>query len=691
MLTWNGPVERIRGLGAKRCEFLRAQGYATVGDLLLRAPLRFIDRRLSPEFVKLVTTPQGEITAVGKIESYGEKGFRKKKRLIVIITDGTGFLQGVWFNNYDYLLPKIQPDLTVAFSGRVTLFDGPQMVHPQVTFFEGDVDLTGRTGLIPIYPAGEEWDAVGLRRGYWPKLMNTLLAEWDGSGPYLPDETRTEEGLVPFKAAITGIHQPASVEQYDLALKSIKFAELFHHQLLMVLLRRRRRQVSGRQIGRDGQRYGKFIAGLPFELSEGQRQILGEVAADFDSGIPMYRLLQGEVGAGKTVVAFAAAAMASDGGFQTAMMAPTELLARQHYANALDLCEPAGLKPVLISGGRDPDELRHALMQAALGGADLIIGTHALFQHRVELPRLGLAIIDEQQRFGVRQRASLVGKGARPHVLLMTATPIPRTLSLAHYGDLDISLLPPLPNLKRQVSTRVVNDRQRDRVFGWLREKLRGGHRGYLVFPVIDEGPAGLEAAQARFEPYRRIDFKGIPMALLHGRLPVEERVKAMEAFRRGEVRLLMATAVVEVGVDVPEAALMVIENAERFGLSQLHQLRGRVGRTGQKGVCVLITKELPGEAGFERLKRLEQCQDGLTLAEEDLKLRGAGEPLGARQSGYVRFRMADLAFDYELLMRAHKAAGRLVDKYPDLAPFPDLRDKVKQEYRLRPRTMLAG
>jgi ATP-dependent DNA helicase RecG len=691
MLTWNDPIEQIRGLGAKRCEFLRAQGFATVGDLLLRAPLRFIDRRLSPEFSKLVTPPQGEITAVGKIESFGEKGFGKKKRLIVFITDGTGHLQGVWFNNYSYILPKIQPDLTVAFSGRVTLFDGPQMVHPQVTFFEGDVDLSGRTGLIPIYPAGEEWDTVGLRRGYWPKLINTLLVEWDGSGPYLPEETRTEEGLAPFKAAITGIHQPTSVEQYDLALRSIKFAELFHHQLLMVLLRRRRRQGVGIQISGDGQRHDKFIAGLPFELSEGQRDVLSHISSDIVSGIPMYRLLQGEVGAGKTVVAFAAAAMAADSGYQTALMAPTELLARQHYLNALELCEPAGIRPVLISGGRDADELRHALMQAALGGADLIIGTHALFQHRVEMPRLGLVIIDEQQRFGVRQRASLVKKGVRPHVLLMTATPIPRTLGLVHYGDLDISFLPPLPNLRRQVATRIVNDSQRDRVFGWLRDKLRAGHRGYLVFPVIDEGPAGLEAAQTRFDPYQRIDFKGIPMALLHGRLPIDERIKAMEAFRRGEVRLLMATAVVEVGVDVPQASLMVVENAERFGLAQLHQLRGRVGRTGKKGACVLITKERQGEPGFERLKRLEQCEDGLTLAEEDLKLRGGGEPLGARQSGYVHFRMADLALDYKLLQRAHKAAERLLDKYPDLAPFPDLRVKVKQEYRQRPRTMLAG
>ncbi|NQU06304.1 MAG: DEAD/DEAH box helicase [Calditrichaeota bacterium] len=405
----------------------------------------------------------------------------------------------------------------------------------------------------------------------------------------------------------------------------------------------------------------------------------------------MYRLVQGEVGAGKTVVAFAAATITAANGHQTAIMAPTELLARQHYAKALEWCEPAGMKTVLITAGRDPKDKEKAMFEAATGHAQLIIGTHALFYEKVEMRRLGLVVIDEQQRFGVSQRARLVGKGTRPHVLLMTATPIPRTLSLSFYGDLDMSILPPLPGKNRNVRTRVVNDSQRDKVFAWLRGKLMKDERGYLVFPVIDAGNAELQAAEARFKPYQKIDFKGVPMALAHGRLPIEQRIKAMEDFRSGRVRLLAATAVIEVGVDVPEADLMVIENAERFGLSQLHQLRGRIGRLGKAAVCVLITPEMPGEQGFERLKLLEGCDDGMELAEEDLRLRGSGDPLGARQSGLVRFRIADLALDWKLLKRAHYTAELLFDKYPDLAPFPELREKIRQDYRARPRTIQAG
>lgn len=279
----------------------------------------------------------------------------------------------------------------------------------------------------------------------------------------------------------------------------------------------------------------------------------------------------------------------------------------------------------------------------------------------------------------------------KPHVLLMSATPIPRTLALAHYGDLDLSFLAPPPGTERRVRTRVVNDSKRDAVFGWLKGELAKARQGYLVFPVIDEGLAGLEAAEARYEPYSKIDFKGVPTALIHGRLPIDERVKAMDAFRKGEVRLLMTTSVIEVGVDVAEATLMVIENAERFGLSQLHQLRGRVGRSGRRGTCVLITAEMEGESGFERLRKLETTADGLQLAEEDLRLRGAGEPLGARQSGWVKFKLADLTMDYKLLQAAHEAAVDTLNEWPDLAPFPELREKLRREYRARPKTMLAG
>ncbi|MBM3329138.1 MAG: ATP-dependent DNA helicase RecG [Calditrichaeota bacterium] len=704
-LTWSDPIDRIKGLGIPRATFLKEQGIATVGELLLRAPIRFIDRRISPPFNSLVSPPAHEITAIGRIESVGEKFPRRprdtyatsgrpnfgKKRLICIISDGTGTLQGVWFGEYRYYLSELTPGRLVAFSGQVKFFDGPQIVHPKVTYLDDDVDLTSRTGLVPVYPSGAEWERAGLSRRQWPRLIERVISMWDGKGPYMPEDIRIVHHLANFTAAVRGLHRPDTPEEYEIALKSLKFAELYHHQLLMVALRRRRRRQDAVRLPESGERWSRFQAQLPFTLSKSQTAALDEIASDFASGRPMYRLLQGEVGAGKTIVAFGAAALAADGNHQTALMAPTEILARQHYENALKFLEPAGLKAVLLTAGRDPDEVRRALFETSIGGADLIIGTHALLQQRVMPPRLGLVVIDEQQRFGVRQRALLVEKGVRPHVLLMTATPIPRTLALAHYGDLDLTYLDPPEGYLRRVKTRLVNEGARDKVFEWLRGELAKGRQAYFVFPVIDEGPAGLQAAEARFEPYRRIDFSGIPMALMHGRKPVEERVAAIEAFRRGDVRLLATTSVIEVGVDVPMATIMVIENSERFGLAQLHQLRGRVGRAGQTGVCVMITTDQEGGDAWRRLKVLETVSDGLALAEEDLRNRGAGEPLGTRQAGVMKFRFADLTIDYDLLLSAHQAAEETLDRWNDLSPFPELRELLRREYRSRPRTILAG
>ena len=422
-LGWNESIEKISGLGPQRIEFLRSEGFHTVGDLLLRAPLRFIDRRLAPPFKELVQPPSGEITAVGTVEVVGEKGFGRKKRFICILTDGTGFLQGVWFNQYSYYKPELTPGRQVAFTGKVGLFDGPQMTHPKVTFLDKTPLPTNGAELAPVYPSGDEWEKVGLSKRAWPKIIAKVIASWDGSGPFIPEEIRGGWGLPTLRESVEWVHQPKVAEEFDRGLEALKLAELYHHQLLMVLLRRRRKTGDGVRIENWKVKIEKcytpesklemFLNELPFELSPGQAGAIGELLKDFGSGHPMHRLLQGEVGAGKTVVALAAAAVLSEAGYQTAIMAPTEILARQHYATALRWCEPAGMKAVLVTGGRDPEENRRALYEAATGSADIIIGTHALFQARVRMPRLGLAVIDEQHRFGVRQRAMLVGKAEK--------------------------------------------------------------------------------------------------------------------------------------------------------------------------------------------------------------------------------------------------------------------------------------
>lgn len=691
MLKWSDPIDNVKGLSPLRSRFLNEQGFMTVGDLLLRAPLRFIDRRASPPFSELHNFQGHNITAVGTIESVGEKGFRHKRRLVAMIGDGSGgYLSGVWFKSYRFLTDELKPGRKVAFSGRVGFYDGPQIAHPQITYLDNHSEVELQTGMIPVYPSGEEWTKHNFPRAFWRRLIRTLIEEWDGEGPYIPGPIQEFENLPSLHEVIKNLHQPIDAADSERALAALKFVELFHHQLLMIGLRMRRRQKTGIVI-KPGRLHKKFIAGLPFTLSTGQQQVISEIVEDFQTGTPMYRLLQGEVGSGKTAVALAAAATAADCGKQTLLMAPTELLARQHYRSAIQWLEPCGIKPVLLVAGRNRDELRQALYAASAGEAGIIIGTHALFQERVKPADIGLVIIDEQQRFGVDQRSRLVSKGVRPHVLMTTATPIPRTLALTYYSDIDLSILQPREDFIRRVRTRVVHDNSRDKVLVWMRDKLIKGERGYMVYPVIDEGSTGLESVVPRFEMYRKIEFKDVPVAMMHGRQSIEQRIDAMEAFRQGEVRLLMSTAVVEVGVDVPEATLMVIENAERFGLAQIHQLRGRIGRQGDKGVCILLTKELPGAPGFERLKKLEQSDDGMALAEEDLRMRGSGEPLGVRQSGMVRFQFADISADMALLKRAHNAAQWLLERSPKLEEFPALREKLLRDYRTGPRTIRAG
>lgn len=690
-LSWFTPLKEVPGLKPHQIEFLAQKGLTQLGDLFLRTPLRLISRQLSPPFSSLVNPPAGEITAIGRVVSFGEKRGRRP-RFICIITDGSGFLQGVWFNNYHYYREYFKPDQLVAFTGRVTLFDGPQIVHPQVTTLNGrSGEIALPTGIIPVYPSGEEWEKVGLGRKTWAQLIKRWLKHWQGDGPFFPTHIAEQEGLGSLKEVMEAIHQPQSLEAFEQALKAMKFWELYRHQLLMVILRRRRLQGEGIIVNPQGSLFSRFLKQLPFTLSSSQIAALETIREDLRSGRPMHRLLQGEVGSGKTVVALAAATLVIEAGYQVAMMAPTEILARQHYQTARRWLEGLDVKVSLITAGCSTDYVKYELIKTERGHSDLIIGTHTLIQERVQFPQLGLVIIDEQQRFGVRQRGQLVGKGIRPHLLLMTATPIPRTLALVHYGDLDITQLELIPGQSRRVKTRVVNQLSRDKVFSWLREKLESGQKAYLIFPVIDEGPSGLEAAKARFKPYQEVEFRGIPMALVHGRMPAEDRFRALDAFYRGEVRLLVATAVVEVGVDVPQANIMVVENAERFGLTQLHQLRGRIGRRGQKGYCILITAAFEGEPAWDRLKVMEQTDDGLALAEEDLKRRGAGEPLGERQWGIPKFQFSDLSTDYELLIRAHRAAERTLNQMPDLKPFPYLRSEIVKEYRRRVKLFLAG
>ncbi|MFN3134379.1 MAG: ATP-dependent DNA helicase RecG, partial [Candidatus Kryptonium sp.] len=503
----------------------------------------------------------------------------------------------------------------------------------------------------------------------------------------LPEKILSKYGFVPLKFAIKSIHFPETYDELNLALKRLKFEELFFLQLLLA---RKHYELKHFEKGISFKKIGELVHGfskiLPFKLTEAQRRVVHEIWNDMKSDKPMNRLLQGDVGSGKTIVALISMLIAVDNGYQAAFMAPTEILAEQHYVTFLNLLDSLPVKVRLLIGSLKPKEKEKVLSEIENGEAQIIIGTHALIQERVNFKNLGLVVIDEQHRFGVMQRAMLIEKGYNPDVLIMTATPIPRTLALTVYGDLDVSVIDQMPR-KRKVKTEIVPDTEKERVYEFIRSKVKEGHQAYIVYPLIEESEKlDLESAIENYVRLKNEVFPEFNLGLIHGRMPGTERQEVMLAFKEGKIQILIATTVIEVGIDIPNATIMVIESAERFGLSQLHQLRGRIGRGEKQSYCFLIAKsslfkkssddalfEFEGEVveeskAMERLKIIASTQDGFKIAEKDLELRGPGEFFGTRQSGFVKFKFADISTDKELLEMARQEAFEIIKQDPNLS-----------------------
>jgi len=675
----DSPITILKGISSALAAKFAKLGVKTVKDMLYFFPRRHLDYSQRKPVSQLEA--EAEQTIVATIWEAREVTLGRRRGTEAIVADETGSIRVVWFNQ-PYLAKRLRTNTQIMLSGKVSLFKDTKVFEsPEWETLESeDLIHTGR--LVPLYPLTE-----GLNPRRVRKLVKEAVAQWAPQlVDFLPQEIRDHCSLVDLPQAIQQAHYPDSQQGRDEARRRLAFDELFLIQL-GVLARKQKWQEGqrGNPFQTDDPLLERFLSSLPFTLTPAQQKVLGEILSDLEKSRPMCRLLQGEVGSGKTVVATAVLLIAVANGYQGALMAPTEVLAEQHFNNISTLLSKVGQRegekgPLLSYPSLPPHPFTIALLIGSLsqgekqriqqlirqGEVDLVIGTHALIQKEVGFKRLGLVVVDEQHRFGVLQRSALRQKGFNPHVLVMSATPIPRTLALTLYGDLDLSVIDQLPPGRVAIETKWLNAGQRGAAYAFLRRKIGEGRQAFIICPLIEESESiEAKAAVAEYQRLCREVFPDLSLGLLHGRLPASEKEEVMRRFRDGELDILVSTPVVEVGIDVPNAVVMLIEGADRFGLSQLHQFRGRVGRGEHKSYCLLLS-ETPSLEGKERLKIIEQTQDGFLLAEDDLRLRGPGEFFGTRQSGLPDLRMARLS-DVALLELAREEAFRLLQSDPDL------------------------
>jgi len=665
--TLETEVKYVKGVGDKLAQVLGKLNLYTLGDLLFHLPRRYEDRR---QFRKIAHARPGDaVTVSGKLVTVDNVKVRNLTLTKAYLDDGSGVLELVWYNQ-PYMkdtLNKLRNSQIVAYGIIKESPYGLQMETPEWEDLPDGADpdsLLSVNRIVPIYPLTEGIRQKRMRQIIWNAVQYAHLAP-----EILPRSVRERLGLMPIQHALQQIHFPDSEQAIDPARQRLVFEEFFLMQLGVGMQRQRTRQERGIAMRIDADRLNEMLHRIvPFELTNAQKRVIGEIWSDMAQPHPMNRLLQGDVGSGKTIVAAAASLAAVDNQYQAAMMAPTEILAEQHYINLHRLFQPLGISVELLVGRLSNKQRQQARERIATGRGMVAVGTHALIQEGVEFARLGLAIIDEQHRFGVLQRAALRDKGVMPHVLVMTATPIPRTLTLTLYGELDVSIIDELPPGRKPVRTHWKTPEERLKVYAGVRKLIEEGRQAYVICPLIDESDKlQVRAAEQMAEHLQKDVFPDLRVGLLHGRMKPAEKEAVMDAFRAGELDILVSTTVIEVGVDVPNAAAIVIEDADRFGLAQLHQLRGRVGRSEHQSYCVLIANP-KSDDGQRRMDIMTRTNNGFLIAEEDLRIRGPGEIYGTRQSGMPSFRVADLVKDMRLLEVARQEAFHLLESDPDLS-----------------------
>ena len=666
------PIEYLKSIGPQRAEVLKSElGIFFFGQLLLHYPFRYVDRS-SFQSVSEVHEEMPYVQLKGKIESIEIVGVKHTKRLVAIFSDATGKLELVWFQGVNWMAKKLQLETNYVVFGKVSNFKGRlNMAHPEV---EEEANAIKKSAFQAVYNSTEKLKLRGLDSEGIRKAMQYLFEQIQ---PNDFPETQTESvrnrlGLLDRFTALKWVHFPETSVHAEKAVYTIKFDELFYIQLRLLRLNKlRKREVAGPVFSRVGPLFNDFYSDhLPFELTGAQKRVLRELRNDMGTGKQMNRLVQGDVGSGKTLVALMAMLLAADNGFQSCLMAPTEILAQQHFETFTQLLSKTSVSIKLLTGSVKQKDRRPLLTAAADGSLNILIGTHALIEDAVAFKQLGLVVIDEQHRFGVAQRARLMDKAyLPPHMLIMTATPIPRTLAMTFYGDLDTSVIDELPPGRKPIKTFHYTEPYRLRLNGFIREQIGLGRQVYIVYPLIKESEKmdfqdlqrGYDTIVNEFPPPQ------FQVSIVHGKLTPAQKEFEMQRFIKGETHIMVATTVIEVGVNVPNASVMVIESAERFGLSQLHQLRGRVGRGAEQSFCILMTGVKLSADSRLRMETMTRTNDGFEISEVDLKLRGPGDLEGTQQSGVVDLRLANLAQDGQILSLARQVAEEILEKDPNL------------------------
>ncbi len=672
----DSDIKFVAGVGEARARLLDKElGIRTVGDLLWHFPFRYIDRTKVYRIGEITDSGATLVQFRARVTGVGYAGTGRKKRFSAYVSDPTGSAELVWFQGVKWIEKRIEVGREYLVFGRPTFYRNElSLVHPEIETMEQALSRKPESGMQGIYSSTERLSAVLGTKGIYQIVQNAWALAKDRIYDPMPEPVRAKYGLIPLREALRNIHFPQSGELLKQAQYRLKFDELLGIQLNIQSRRTARlAKNNGFLFPKVGGVFNTFYTEkLPFPLTGAQKRVIKEIRRDTVTGFQMNRLLQGDVGSGKTLVALMSMLLAVDNGYQACMMAPTEILARQHFATVTKMLEGMGVGVAILTGASKAKERRTALEGIASGAVDILIGTHALIEDKVQFANLGFVVIDEQHRFGVEQRARLWTKNEQPpHILVMTATPIPRTLAMTLYGDLDVSVIDELPPGRRPIRTVHYTDSARLRLFGFMKQQIALGRQVYVVYPLIKESEAmdykdltdGYEAISRDFPLPQYVT------AICHGRMKPADKEESMRQFKAGEAQILVATSVIEVGVDVPNATVMVIESAERFGLSQLHQLRGRVGRGGEQSYCILMSGEKLSKESRARLEAMCETSDGFRLAELDLRLRGAGDINGTLQSGMAfDLKIANPTLDVQILTVTREAAAEVLAADPALA-----------------------
>ncbi len=659
------PITLLKSIGSKRIEVFNNHGIHTIHDLLYYFPRRHLDRT-SIKMIRELKKGENS-TLIVSVQTFGVRSIRKGKMFQVIVSDDTGNLTLNWFNSVNIIKNLFKVGDKLAINGRVNWYNGYSITHPEFDKLEKKDDPLNTGEVIPLYPLNSEFKSIGLDQRTFRKIIKEVLKNDITIPDFFTQKTLIDNNLISLKSALYNIHYSSNSKQLYAAKNRLKFNEHFFLQLFIAIRRKAIKSLGAKPLSDIGPYFRLISNSLKFELTGSQKKVIQEIHNDLKKSAPMNRLLQGDVGSGKTIVAILVSALAIGNNTQVSLMAPTEILAQQHFNSYKKEFNKANITCALLVGNMKKRERSLILKGLHSGKINIVIGTHAIIQDDILFKSLNLVIIDEQHRFGVNQRTNLLEKGKNPHFLAMTATPIPRTLSITYNGDMELSIIDELPKNRIPVKTKVVKPDRLEKVYKFIREQIRAGFQCIVVYPLVEESEkSDLAAAVDAFKNFDQKIFQNISVGLIHGKMKAEDKKSIMKLFSKNQISLLVSTTVIEVGVDIPNATIMLIEHAERFGLTQLHQLRGRVGRGTGKSYCILV-KRKTSDTSNKRLEIMEETNDGFLIADEDLKLRGPGQFFGIKQSGFFKFKIANLITDGKIIRIARKVAFSIIADDPNL------------------------